>query len=204
MRLTIIAGSPRASSQSGKIARFAAVVAAENIPDFDNIEVIDLSEVRLPLWEQDPNRPGAAAPTPEWKPISARLAAAHAFVFVVPEWSGMAPAAFKNLLLLCDRNELAHKPALTIGVSSGLGGAYPIAELRASSTKDTRICYIPENVIVRQAAQQLNDSIPQHTSDQSIHRRLIYSLRVLSAYARALDGVRASGVIDLIGFPYGM
>jgi hypothetical protein len=34
--------------------------------------------------------------------------------------------------------------------------------------------------------------------------RIIYSLRLLLAYGKALQSVRASGVVDLKSFPYGM
>jgi NAD(P)H-dependent FMN reductase len=203
MRLTIIAGSHRLASQSGKVARFISNMVAQNLPDF-SAEILDLSLVQLPLWQEDPQHLSNAARPPEWEPVSLGLAASDALVVVVPEWSGMAPPSLKNLLLCCDRNELAHKAALLVGVSSGFGGAYPLAELRANSSKDTKICYIPESVIVRKVVQHLNDAVPQHQSDQGLHLRLLYSLRVLSEYARALITVRNSGAIDVVAFPYGM
>jgi hypothetical protein len=43
---------------------------------------------------------------------------------------------------------------LIIAVSGGAGGgAYPVAELRMSSYKNSRICYLPEHLIVRQRRQ---------------------------------------------------
>ena len=61
----------------------------------------------------------------------------------------MVPAGLKNFFLCFGRNELAHKPGLIVGVSSADGGVYPVAELRMSSYKNSRICYIPEQLIVR-------------------------------------------------------
>ena len=48
---------------------------------------------------------------------------------VSPEWNGMVPSMLTNFFLLCSNNELAHKPGLLVGVSSGTGGSYPVAEL---------------------------------------------------------------------------
>jgi len=47
------------------------------------------------------------------------------------------------------RFELGHKPALIVAVSSGDGGAYPVSELRMSSYKNNRLCYIPEQVALK-------------------------------------------------------
>ena len=69
----------------------------------------------------------------------------------------MVPAKLKNFLLYCSKDELAHKPALLVSVSAGLGGSYPIAELRISSYKNNRLCYLPENVIIRNIETFLND-----------------------------------------------
>lgn len=203
MKLTIIAGSHRPTSQSGKVARFISNMVAQNLPEFSP-ELIDLGLLQLPLWEEDPEQIGTATYPAVWESVSRQLAASDALVIIAPEWSGMAPPSLKGLLLRCDRNELTHKPALLVGVSSGFGGAYPLAELRANSSKDTKVCYIPESVIVRQVRLHLNDAVPQHQSDQGLHARLLYSLRVLSAYASALITVRQSGTIDAVAFPYGM
>ena len=42
---------------------------------------------------------------------------------------------------------MAHKPGLIVTVSAGLGGSYPVTELRISSHKNTRLCYIPDHVL---------------------------------------------------------
>ena len=77
-------------------------------------------------------------------PISNKLASSDAFIVISPEWHGMAPAGLKNFFLMWGKGELAHKPALIITVSSGDGGSYPVAELRMSSYKNNRICFLPE------------------------------------------------------------
>ena len=84
-----------------------------------------------------------------------RVAEFDELVVMSPEWSGMVPAGLKNFFLLCGADHLAHKPGLIVGVSASLGGSYPIAELRTSSYKNTRLCYIPDHVIVRNVGQML-------------------------------------------------
>ena len=78
-------------------------------------------------------------------------------------------------------------------VSSGTGGAYPIAELRASSYKNCRIAWIPEHLIVRHADSVLNTPEPIESSDQAdlwIRDRVDFALEHLTLYADALSKIR--------------
>jgi NAD(P)H-dependent FMN reductase len=204
MRLTIVSGSHRVASQSGKVARVAQATAVNHVQQFDRVRVLDLAQIPLSLWEESEAIARTASRSDAWNDVSSELTESDAFVFVIPEWSGMAPPAFKNFLLMCDAHELAHKPALLIGISSGMGGAYPLAELRANSAKDTKVCYMPENIIIRRVEEMLNGPEPLHESDGVVLQRLLYLLRVLVEYARALASVRSSGVVDNVRYPYGM
>ena len=125
---------------------------------------------------------------------------------VTPEWHGQVPAALKNFFLLFGKNELGHKPALIVSVSSGDGGAYPVAELRMSSYKNSRICYIPEQVIIRHVEKVLNDDQQANDarSDPYIRERLQWALTILKQYAIALKQVRDSGVTVSDKFKNGM
>ncbi len=201
MQIAIIAGSHRRQPESDRVARYVAGV----LPGLGagGTYVFSLAGNPLPLWDEGAWE-GEERWTALWKPIAAELRRADGFVIVAPEWSGMVPAGLKNFFLLCSGSLLAHKPALIVAVSAGLGGAYPVVELRASSYKNTRLCYIPDHVIVRNVNQVLHGEQPADEQDAALRARLEYSLRVLLAYARALRDVRASGVIDLKTFPYGM
>ena len=126
------------------------------------------------------------------------------FVVISPEWSGMVPAGLKNFFLLCGTQLLAHKPALIVTVSAGLGGSYPVAELRMSSYKNTRVCYIPEHVIVRQVSNMLKGKEPASDDDASLRERIDYSSRLLIEYAQAMRAIRDSEAIDLERYPHGM
>jgi NAD(P)H-dependent FMN reductase len=200
MKVAIVSGSHRAESQSDRVARFIAqeVHIAEGVADS-----ISLSNNPLPLWDEgmwsgDPKWIAA------WRPISERLKACDALVLISPEWAGMVPPGLKNFLLLCSPAEVGHKPALIVSVSSGIGGSYPVAELRVSSFKNNRLVYIPEHVIVRNVEEVLHGDVPAGERDQATRARLRYGISILREYARALKSVRASGAIDHKNFPFGM
>ena len=200
MKIGIISGSHRHSSQSLRIANWIkdrlGTLGTETY-------LFSLSGNPLPLWDE-----GVWAEEERWQkvwgPVSAELKTCDGFVVVSPEWSGMVPAGLKNFFLLCGHGELAHKPGMIVAVSSGVGGSYPVAELRESSYKNTRFCYIPDHVIVRSAEHMFVGDEPASDHDRSIRERTVYSLRVLLEYAKALRLVRDSGVLDFKTFPNGM
>jgi NAD(P)H-dependent FMN reductase len=200
MKTAIISGSHRVDSQSDRVARYLGheITRAKGEAD-----IISLSKNPLPLWDE-----GVWSNDPKWAevwgPISKRLKACDALVLVAPEWAGMAPPGLKNFLLLCSAAEVGHKPALIVSVSSGIGGSYPIAELRVSSYKNNRLVYIPEHVIVRNVEEVLHGETPAGERDESTRARLRYGVTLLSEYARALKAVRESGTVDHKSFPFGM
>jgi NAD(P)H-dependent FMN reductase len=199
---TVVSGSTRKNSQSGKVARFVVDALRESDPE-GTVDLHDLSEVALPAWREEFWDDGVP-PDPEWAKVSASLKKSDGLVFVAPEWDGMAPPALMNVFLLASRGEIAHKPALLVGVSATSGGAYPVAEMRAFGGKNTQVVYVPDHVVVRRARHVLNGPEPVDDADASLRARLAYSLRILCVYARAFVPIRASGVIDLETYPYGM
>jgi NAD(P)H-dependent FMN reductase len=204
MKISIISGSHRLVSQSEKVARFIQGVL-EQRRLCDETWLFRLAGNPLPLWDET-----IWESDPEWHqrlaPISAQLASSDGFVVVSPEWHGQVPAGLKNFFLMWSKGELAHKPALIVTVSAGDGGAYPVAELRMSSYKNNRLCYIPEHVIVRHVEHVLNEDSAQNNpdADRYFRQRIPYALGILAAYAGALRQVRASGVADLSTFKNGM
>lgn len=186
--IALIAGSSRTSSQSAKVARYLRQRLIDlGLTSPERSGLIDLGERPLPLWPADDKGP--------WADYQQRLAAADALVVIAPEWNGMACPAVKNFFLYASKTELAHKPALLVGVSSGVGGAYPISELRASGYKNCRIAYLPEHLIVRHVEAVLNEGEATGEDDLRIRRRADYALDILGKYAAALKPVRAA--IDL-------
>ncbi len=201
MGLAVIAGSHREEAESLRVARY--VVNQLKSLGVDDLYLLPLANNPLPLWDE-----GVWENAPNWQqvwqPVAAELRRAEGFVIVSPEWSGMVPSGLKNFFLLCSKDLLAHKPALIITVSASLGGAYPVAELRMSSYKNTRICYIPDHMIIRNVGRMLHGETPADEEDAAVRARLRYCLRVLLEYVKALRLVRESGVIDLETYPYGL
>jgi NAD(P)H-dependent FMN reductase len=201
MQLVIVSGSNRKNSNSRKVANYIRDHAA-NPAGFTAVDVIDLHEVDLPLWDESVWA-GAEKCKTTWAPLALRLQAAMAVVLVAPEWAGMVPAQLKNFLLLASNKELAHKPAMIVGVSSGLGGAYPVAELRMSGYKNNHVVFVPDHLVIRDATNLLNGPTPQSKVDEEVRDRVVYSTRVLGEYAKALTQVRESGVSDFKKYPFG-
>jgi NAD(P)H-dependent FMN reductase len=202
MKFFILSGSHRAEAQTLKVAKYVQAVLTSEHPGAE-VRLYSLSGNPLPLWDETVG----GAPDALWDPISKELQAADALVIVTPEWSGMATPGVKNFLLNCTAAEIGHKPGLIVTVSATRGGSYPVAELRMSGTKNNRLCWIPEHVIIHHAEQNLNapDSTPDLTKEDAMQRqRLRYALRILAEYGKALAGVRTSGTVDHKTFRSGM
>jgi NAD(P)H-dependent FMN reductase len=202
MKYAIISGSHRPQSQSGKVARYIAARLTGLNPDASSL-VLDLGQTPLPLWDESIWQ-GDPKIVNVWKPVSTELKSSDAAIVIAPEWGGMVPAALKNFFLFAADGSLYHKPGLIVGVSASRNGAYPVAELRVSSYKNTHIQYITEHVIIRQVGDVLNEETPQSDDDAALRQRLDYSLAVLTEYAKALQSVRTSGVLNRKDYPFGM
>lgn len=202
MQIAIIVGSHRKDSQSAKVALFLASQLT-SLGDH-SCWICDLGKDPLPLWDED-----IGSDAPQWsglKALTKKIDAADAFIMIAPEWHGMVPAALKNFFLVCGGASFAHKPALPVGVSVGPGGTYPINELRTSSYKNNRLCYLPEHLIVRNCMVVMNKEESENDEGEHsyISERSLYCMKQLIAYADALAQVRASGTADLTPYPNGM
>ena len=204
MKISIISGSHRNPSQSEKVARYIDSAIRRGQPETDTW-LFTLADNPLPLWDQSVWENDDA-----WNerlaPLKEQLASSDGFVIVSPEWHGQVPAGLKNFFLLFNRFELGHKPALIVAVSSGIGGAYPVAELRMSSYKNNRICYIPEQIIVRNVEKVLNenDADNEQVEDGYFRERIDWALDMLRGYAVALKGMRETTRIHHDKFGNGM
>jgi NAD(P)H-dependent FMN reductase len=202
MKYFILSGSHRAEAQSLKVAKYVQSVLTREHPGA-GVHLCSLSGNPLPLWDEA----SGGAPDALWDPISAELKAADALVVVTPEWGGMATPGVKNFLLNCTAGEIGHKPGLIVSVSASRNGSYPVAELRMSGTKNNRLAWIPEHVIIHHVAQNLNapDGAADLGKEDVMQRaRLRYALRLLEEYGKAMQQVRASGVVDHTTFKSGM
>lgn len=203
MKIAIISGSHRQNSQSIKVAKYIETSLLDN-KLADETFVFSLAGNPLPLWDES-----IWEGDEDWKallyPISEELHGCDGFVIVAPEYHGQVPAGLKNFFLMW-KFELSHKPALIVAVSSADGGSYPIAELRMSSYKNNRLCYMPEHLIIRNVESVLNTKPEDNNieADAYFRERINWVLPQLTQYAIALKQVRASGVTQTDKFGNGM
>jgi NAD(P)H-dependent FMN reductase len=200
MNFVIISGSSRAGAQSLKVAKWFE----SKLNNLEHqVSILDLHEVNLPLsheeiWSEIDNDETA-------KSVRDQLDKADGFIIVTPEWNGMAGPALKNLFHYV-KMTMAYKPTYLVAVSGYRGGAYPIAELRMNSAKNTYINYIPEHLIVRGADKLMND-LDENSgdeADQYVKKRGLYGLGILIEYSKALKLVRDSNVLDFDTYQNGM
>jgi NAD(P)H-dependent FMN reductase len=196
----IVSGSHRKNSQSGRMARYLE----QRLKELGAaVDCLDLAKTPLPFWREDFwDNPRTG--WDEWEDIAGRLQKADGLVVISPEWHGMVPSGLKNFFLLATSRELADKPGLIVAVSSGMGGSYPVSELRISSTKNNRLCYLPDHLIIRDVENVFLDPQNPSEADEYLAARITHDLKLLLAYAKALGAVRAANLRDWANFPNGM
>ena len=187
MKISIICSSHRTNSQSKRISGLFHKNLLNNKSGLE-IFSLDLAKASLPLWSPE-KKNGKGVWGQTWGSISDNLIQSDGFIFVVPEYGGMATPAAKNFFLLCGNGELSHKPGLIVSVSSGNGGAYPITELRSSSYKNTHIMWIPENIIIRNV-EEFNPGNHGENIPEWLDNRIDYVLKLLLVYASNMKPLR--------------
>ncbi len=193
MKIIVISGSTRPDSQSRKVAEYLDKKLVELGAQ---TELVDLNESRLPIFDNSSSGPWEEV----WNPIKAALESADGYVFVSPEWDGMFSVGLHNMFHYAG-NALAHKPVTLASVSDGMGGIYPLAQLRATGPKNTHYVVTPENLRFSDVNNLLvNGEITQ----DGVRARADYALKILIAYAEALKQIRDSGIVDLEQFKFGV
>jgi len=182
----------RDNSQSIKVSKWLS----KHLESLDaESEIIDLNLQRLPLYDGDDSSPASE--------ILAKLESAEGFVFVSPEWNGTMSHGLLNMLMFVD-DELAHKPVMLAGVSSGRGGHYPLMQMRNMVYKNSRFVVSPENLLVQGAIDTMNNYEFKEAYEHPVEKRADYALKILIEYAKALATVRSGGMVDSANFPSGV
>jgi NADPH-dependent FMN reductase len=205
MKISLIAGSQRLNSQTLKVAGYIQNRLTGLDPSTHSVQtyLLDLGSANLPLAESEPSK--TAEFNEAWAKTAIELQDSDGFVLLSPEWNGGLTPAMLNFFLLAGRN-LAHKPALLVGVSASRGGAFPISDFRIAGYKNTRIVYLPEHLIIRHVEQVLNDPSPLIGDKDELYlkKRIDFAAQLLLEYAQALKPIRSSQTIDYQTFPNGM
>ncbi|WP_158969406.1 NADPH-dependent FMN reductase [Paraglaciecola sp. L3A3] len=202
MKIGIICGSQRSKSQTAKVGAF--IQEQLNTQSIDTF-VLDLGKAPLPNFDDSFWYEPQGELQVTWKPISAELKECDGFIVITPDWHGMVPSCLKNFFLFTDVKDMANKPGLIIAISASVGGYLPIAELRISSTKNNRLCWIPDHLIVRNVKQCFNEEkVSDDTDDIYIRARLQHTIDILLEYSKALSSVRQSEVSNYSLYKFGM
>ena len=197
MNISIISASHRKNSQSNRVALILKKLIQEK---FKNIKIFnfDLFKLNLPMWSEEEIEENRKI---FFNEFSSKLLKSDGFIFVIPEYGGMATPISKNFFLHCNKGELSHKPALVVSISSGNGGSYPISELRSSSYKNRHILWIPENIIIRNV-EHFDPENHGSLIPEWLDKRIDYVLNLLIEYSRCLRPV--SKLINRKDFGNGM
>jgi azobenzene reductase len=198
MRITVVSGSMRNNSQSLNVAKHLVRVI-EGLGA--QAELLDLNISILPLYNHDLSDDTRKI----WDSIEEGFKISDGFVLVSPEWDGMFSAGLHNLFnyvaSASKNNTMAHKPVSLVGVSSGMGGAYPIAQLRMTGPKNTHYVVIPENLRFAKVKEVLIDG---EIVVEGLRDRVYYAMKMLLEYAEALGQIRNNGTIDYEHFSSGV
>ena len=197
MNISIISASHRKNSQSNRVALILEKLLQEK---FKNIKIFnfDLFKLNLPMWSEEEIEENRKLLFDEF---SGKLLKSDGFIFVIPEYGGMATPISKNFFLHCNKGELSHKPALVVSISSGNGGSYPISELRSSSYKNRHILWIPENIIIRNV-EHFDPGNHGNLIPEWLDKRIEYVLSLLIEYCKCLKPI--SKLINRKDFGNGM
>ncbi|RYV02334.1 NADPH-dependent oxidoreductase [Shewanella sp. OPT22] len=181
MNLVIVSASHRAESQSFNVGEYLKF----NAKQFESISHIELAMLNLPFWD------GTSDKGESWAQVKSSLEEADAIIAITPEWNGMASPLLKNFLMMCDLDMTDNKPIMYVAVSSGIGGTYPIAELKMDGGKNNGLIPISEHLIIRGVEGFLNPEI-ESSHEKQLRLRIEYSLEMLARFSEALSNLRVN------------
>lgn len=185
MKISLVSCGLQKFSQSSRVREIfhQLILKREKSIELYNL---DLEKEKVPFWSNE-KKNKTDFWGDKWTNISKNLSNSDGFIFVIPEYGGMASPNAKNFFLLCGNGELSHKPGLIVSISSGLGGAYPVMEIRSSSYKNTHIVWIPENIIIRNVVDFGSGSkkVPEW-----LDNRIDYTLGLLIKYAECMKPIK--------------
>lgn len=198
MKISIVCGNHR-QAESQKVMSYLS----EELKKLMNIEVheIDLFARNLPWWSEEVWEKGDEWNS-DWKEISQMLMESEGVIFVTPEYGGMVPPILKNFFMLATNGQIAHKPGLIVSTSSGRNGVYPVSELRSSSYKNTKVCFTPDHLIIRDV-KEFNTN-PQAPDFDYLRERITYTLEMFLLYSQSLTSVRQSDLAYQRQYRFGM
>lgn len=187
LKLQIIICSTRPGRVGAAVAQWFNGYAREH-SGFD-IELIDLAEVNLPLYDEPQHPVKQNYKNEHTKRWSQSVAAADAYVFVAPEYNySPAPSLINALDYVY--NEWNYKPCAFVsygGISGGLRGAQ-CARLQTTTLK---MMPIPEGVAIPFVAQHIDPDTGTFQAYDAVEHSAKTVLDELGKWARGLKAMRA-------------
>jgi NAD(P)H-dependent FMN reductase len=135
MKVQIIIGSKRKGRSTPLVANWVKQTADRVIADKADIEIVDLADFDLPLFDEaiSPKYNQDRQPEGDVKQWLDTLARGDGYVFVTPEYNHSIPGALKNAI-----DYIAYetsKKAATIVSHGGVGGARATEHLRSIASE---------------------------------------------------------------------
>ncbi|WP_433535863.1 NADPH-dependent FMN reductase [Micromonospora sp. CA-249363] len=176
--VAVLVGSVRQPRVGRSIADWF-VAHGSRRADLD-MDLVDLAEVALPFADTPPGGNSAS-------PISARLAAADAFVVVTPEYNHSFPAALKNAIDWHYR-EWARKPVAFVSYGASSGGIRAVEQLRLVFA-EVQAATTRSGVVLRAPWERL-DVEGRLIDDEPLRQAADATLSELAWWAEALRTAR--------------
>ena len=180
--LKIIIASTRPGRAGLPIGNWITEVARQH-DGFEQVEVLDLAEIGLPLLDE-PAHPRLRRYTkPHTMAWSHEVDAADAFVIVLPEYNYSFPASIKNALDYLV-HEWAYKPVGLVSYGGVAGGMRSALMLRPVLTT-LRMVPVGESVAIPMFVEHLRDGkfIPNEPIEQSAEAMLSELVKMSAALA---------------------
>ena len=121
----------------------------------------------------------------------AGLMQADAFVIITRETEGKVQSEAVDFLLDCHNGELAHKPAMLVAVSEGNGGHDALDFMRKYTYKTTKICYLPEQIIINDNNPLFFPGVCSESKELIINNEVVESCEVFAGYCEAFFNCRS-------------
>lgn len=184
LTLHVLTTSTRPTRKGPAVAAWAAGVARDH--GAFAVEAVDLADFGLPVFDE-PEHPAKGVYHHEHtKAWSASVAAADAFVFVMPEYNHSMPSSLLNALTFLVR-EWAHKPVGFVSYGGASAGLRAVTHARPVLTS-LGMMPLPQVVAIPQFQQHLDGEA--FAPPEGLEKSLRGMLDALHGWAVALAPMR--------------